>query len=183
MVACEVDGCDNPVYSKRLCVTDYNRSWRANRPTCIIQFCEAPGACPGYLCTSHYKRKLRYGDPLGTSPRTGPDNERVWQFVDRRAGGCWLWTGSVNRNGYGSFNILDGRGRSERTTARAHRFIYELLVEPIPEGLELDHLCNNRRCVYPVHLEPVTRSENVRRAISRRAPTGVHCPTCCCGTH
>lgn len=68
---------------------------------------------------------------------------------------CWLWrhAGGV---GYGTARV-GGR------TVNAHRLAYEAFVGPVPEGLELDHLCRVRRCVNPNHLEPVTRSENMRR--------------------
>jgi hypothetical protein len=71
--------------------------------------------------------------------------------------GCWLWTGTVGRYGYGN------SGRQD-----SHRLVYERLVGPVPAGLQLDHLCRVRRCVNPGHLEPVTRLENVRRS--------PHCP-------
>jgi len=74
--------------------------------------------------------------------------------------GCWSWVGST-RSGYGVFSI----GGKHRRTMAAHRLVYELLVGPIPEGLQIDHLCRNRGCVRPSHLEPVTAAENVRRAI------------------
>ena len=84
--------------------------------------------------------------------------ERFWEKVDTSAGplGCWPWTASGSRDGYGQFSA-DGRG------VRAHRFAYELLVGPIPEGLQLDHLCRNPGCVNPAHLEPVTGWENTMR--------------------
>jgi len=66
--------------------------------------------------------------------------------------------GYVSRYGYARFNIAPGQ------SVHAHRFAYEELVGPIPEGLDLDHLCRNKTCVNPAHLEPVTRAENVRRA-------------------
>lgn len=68
------------------------------------------------------------------------------------SGTCWLYTGTVNNRGYGT--IL-GRG--------AHRYFYEALVGPIPEGLTIDHLCRVKLCVNPAHLEPVTHEENNRR--------------------
>lgn len=75
--------------------------------------------------------------------------------------GCWEWKLSLNWGGYGSF-----RSGAHRTGA--HRAAYELLVGPIPPGLDIDHLCRNRKCVNPAHLEPVTRSENLRRGIGGR---------------
>lgn len=80
------------------------------------------------------------------------------QYVSyREDGACWPWLGSQNDKGYGSACI---QGRC----GRAHRLIYEFLVGPVPQGLELDHLCRNRLCVNPAHMEPVTHRENVRRA-------------------
>lgn len=76
--------------------------------------------------------------------------------------GCWAWIGSINReNGYGQFTH---RETGVPTSMRAHRAVYELLVGPIPEGLTIDHLCCNKACVRPSHLEPVTHVENMRRA-------------------
>lgn len=67
---------------------------------------------------------------------------------------CLLWRGAVSSNGYGNF-----------LNQRPHRWLYERWVGPIPEGLVLDHLCRRVLCVNPMHLEPVTQLENVRRGL------------------
>lgn len=71
---------------------------------------------------------------------------------------CLLWTGYLNERGYGTFR--DGKMH------RAHRWIYERWVGPIPGGLELDHLCRVRHCVNPLHMEPVTHQENMARGLN-----------------
>lgn len=70
--------------------------------------------------------------------------------------GCWLWDASTSADGYGRV-MLNGRVQN------AHRVSYEIHVGPVPEGLVVDHLCRNRCCVNPDHLEPVTERENFRR--------------------
>jgi len=90
--------------------------------------------------------------------------ERFWLRVEGDdALGCWSWNGEHGPTGYSVFSIAKGRA------ARAHRFSYEALIGPIPEGLSLDHLCRDRGCVNPYHLEPVTHLVNVRRGASCRA--------------
>lgn len=69
---------------------------------------------------------------------------------------CWNWTAGKDEFGYGRFGF---RGRNNR----AYRVAYILLVGEVPEGLELDHLCRNRACINPAHLEPVTHRENILR--------------------
>lgn len=70
--------------------------------------------------------------------------------------GCHEWGGHLNHNGYGTFWV-DGR------TVPAHRWAYEQVHGPVPEGLQIDHLCRNPRCVNPAHLEAVTGRENLLR--------------------
>jgi len=97
--------------------------------------------------------------------------ERFWSKVDRRGDDeCWEWTASMYPTGYGHFSIM-GQG------IRAHRFSYELLVGPIPEGMVIDHLCRTPLCVNPAHLEPVTQRENVLRGVGLPAENArkTHC--------
>ena len=79
---------------------------------------------------------------------------RFWAKVNQTPT-CWLWTAST-RNGYGAY-FHAGQ------MTPAHRVAYEHLIGPIPEGLEIDHLCRVRACVNPAHLEPVTHQENQLR--------------------
>ena len=98
-----------------------------------------------------------------------PLHERFWEKVDRRGPDeCWEWTASRTHRGYGRIRSEVGRH------AHAHRVAYELLVGPIPEGLVIDHLCRNRGCVNPAHLEPVTAEENHRRG-DHSKPLWSHC--------
>lgn len=107
------------------------------------------------LCGGHYQQHLA-GKPLRPL-RSRPIRERIEDKIVRSPTGCWTWTGHTNGRGYGRIGV-DGREQY------VHRVAYELFVGPIPEGLEIDHLCKNTRCVNPAHLEPVTHDENVRRS-------------------
>lgn len=117
-----------------------------------------------------------------------PFPERLTALARQYGKGCWLWPGSLRSAGYAQ---VKWQGRP----TLAHRVAYELLVGPIPDGLELDHTCNVVRCVNPAHMEPVTHAENRRRSQERRTrcrhgheytpantyhdPNGVrHCRTC-----
>lgn len=75
---------------------------------------------------------------------------------------CWHWRGALSSQGYGVFYLSRGR------YCLAHRFSYETFVGPIPLGLVLDHLCRDRACVNPEHVEPVTNAENIRRGARDR---------------
>lgn len=99
-------------------------------------------------------------------------NSQLIQFRDRRlpesfwskvvlntSSGCWEWAAARNELGYGIYAV-------SREPRRAHRVAFSALVGPIPEGLDLDHLCRNAGCCNPAHLEPVTHRVNVLRGES-----------------
>ena len=139
--------------------------------TCLIERCDLPVHGRG-LCVKHYGQ-ARY---RGALPPIPTFIERFWTRVDKATEtSCWTWTGAINGHGYGNLRV-DGRVRG------AHRVAYELSVGPIPEGMELDHLCHSadpdcaggttcihRRCVNPAHLEPVTQFVNWQRGKSPHA--------------
>lgn len=81
-----------------------------------------------------------------------------WSKVDKTSdpSGCWLWLGALNTGGWGQV-------KRQGFENYVHRIAYTELVGPIPEGLEIDHLCHVRNCVNPDHLEAVTQLENLRR--------------------
>ena len=131
---------------------------------CSVDDCGAQVRASGY-CMAHYKRWKRWGDPNIKRPVT-PAPERFWRNVEKSGptpegrpglGACWVWTAGRISTGYGCFSI------TKWTKALAHRWAYESEVGPIPDGLVIDHLCRNRLCVRPSHLEPVTGEENLRR--------------------
>ena len=155
---CSVEGCDwAPRGSQRLkrglCPTHYEHD-RTASSVCREPDCRKQAKASHGWCWGHYERWRKTGDPQG---------EVVWHqgetTADRLmkkvewAGDCWHWRGHIASNGYGKGS--DGW---------AHRLVYEALVGPVPDGLELDHLCRVRRCVNPDHLQPVTRKVNLNRS-------------------
>lgn len=132
-------------------------------------FCEC--GCGGVIeITSVHRRKgiprflhsHNMSAAAGHSQKSDP-KDRLMDRTQVITNGCWLWTGYTDTHGYGIIHVT-GASRPKR----AHRLAYELFVGDIPAGLEIDHLCRVHNCVNPEHLEPVTRSENLRREWAAR---------------
>jgi hypothetical protein len=137
---------------------------------CAIKECPRAAAVRGY-CKNHYIRERARGRiPLLRRP-TDLERFRATFQVDPGTG-CHLWTGSIDRSGYGLF-WAGGK------TVRATRWIYQQEVGPIPDDHQLDHFwCDRRSCVNSKHVRPVTPRENLLRgdAIQARNLAKTHCP-------
>lgn len=160
---CVVDGCGKEWVTRTMCSTHYQRFWKTgstdlpvrNRDLeCEIDGCSRPRHARG-MCGTHQAQVNRKGSTDGSVRVILPTEERFWSLVTKTET-CWLF-GRLTPIGYGYF-------RADLKPTMAHRYSYELLVGPIPDGLTIDHLCRNRACVNPDHMEPVTQRENLRRA-------------------
>lgn len=91
------------------------------------------------------------------------------QILECEDSGCWIWLGRSSRNGYGRISV-------KGTERQVHRILWAIEQGPIPHGLVLDHLCRNRYCVNPNHLEAVTVRTNTLRGVG---PTSIHARQVC----
>lgn len=153
--------------------TQYN----PDHPLCSVPGCQRQAQrtrrCARHLRqlgpdTSPHVRKRR--SPLGCFWAKVDKNGPAWSGTP-----CWLWLGAKNHGGYGQAKKPSGRRGG--FTVSAHRLAYELFVGAIPAKLEIDHLCRNRACVNPAHLEAVTHRVNDLRGISFSAVNAkkTHC--------
>ncbi len=97
----------------------------------------------------------------GAVLRWGSFSDRFWSKVEKTAG-CWLWTGSKWKNGYGAMTI------APRKRVRVHRFAFELMVGPIPSGMMVCHSCDVKNCVNPSHLFLGTNEDNQKDSVKKR---------------
>lgn len=143
---------------------------------CRIEGCDRVPQKDQGRCSMHIKRMRAHGS---YDPPHGARNVTITERIDLQVnkdgplpearpelGPCWLWTGSLNNKGY---PLVTYQGKQRY----AHRVMYVLHVGPIPDGLELDHLCQRPACIRPTHLEAVTHAINVQRG--RASGLRTHC--------
>lgn len=135
---------------------------------CTVDGCDLPMYGGGW-CRKHHERNRKFGNPLAGQDRSRPLSERFNEKVTRDGNGCWRWTGTRDRHGYGQIRV-------SKRLVYAHRVSFELVHGPIPEGKVIDHMCFTPECVNPDHLRAVSRQENNEHrqgAMSNNKSTGV----------
>jgi hypothetical protein len=192
MDECLVDDCHKKPFRRGYCSMHYSRLQRYGdlnavhkpgiAPTiapCSVDGCGNLAKSLG-LCGKHYQRWRKYGDTSVTMiDWDRPVEERFWEKVNKNGpiperkpelGPCWVWTGGTSE-GYGMF-WLNG------TNIHAHIVSFTWAKGEIPKGWERDHLCRNRACVNPDHLEAVNHWTNVARGVSPHGQNAIktHCP-------
>ena len=129
---------------------------------CVLEECEQPRHKKG-LCSSHYYRERRHGDPRRGGTARHKDLRERLAANSEEDGECLVWTAGRFSTGYG----YTRRGDGSRT--HVHRVAYELEHGPIPEGMVVDHICHNRACFRVSHLRLATQQQNVQHLSSARS--------------
>lgn len=161
---CSIDGCDRKHYARSWCTLHYSR-WRQHgtpdyEPP-APKYLSAPSTAPDPLRSPKTGIDFRPEVPHKLTPELIAQFESLPERFKTKVAfgeGCWEWT-AYTYKGYGKY----GRGGRGAGVASAHRWIYEYINGPLDTGQDVDHLCRNRKCVRPDHLEPCTRQQNLQR--------------------
>ncbi|MDJ0321833.1 HNH endonuclease signature motif containing protein [Pseudarthrobacter sp. PS3-L1] len=137
-----------------------------NKRTCSYPGCERPHYGLG-LCKPHHRQQWRGQELRPVIDRSLSPEQRLWNSVEKTQS-CWLSNSKLTHDGYARVWV-------NGVNVYAHRFAYELLVGPIPEGLQIDHRCFVHNCVRPAHLRPATDKQNQEHLSGalRNSATGV----------
>ena len=177
---CEFDGCENPIRTKTYCNghrLQYQRGQelrplrRRGRPAdpCTFEGCVRGQEGHSGFCSPHNKQLRRSGQMKRVRSEDTSPTARFWWYVTKGADGdCWNWNGLISDQGYGTITV---GGRPQR----AHRYSWEIHNGPIPEGMQVDHICHNTLCTRPDHLRLVTQKQNNEhlKATRKNSTTGV----------
>lgn len=166
--SCSISTCDREHHARGYCTMHYQRWKRHGDPlytqkfardyTCVAPGCDNPGDSLK-LCTKHYQRMVHHGSLEVESP-SFETPEESFDYRTKWAGDCLIWTGRKHR-GYGRMWV-DGK------ETLSHRYAWQRTIGPIPEGIEIDHMCHNRACVNVKHLRLASKSQNQQ---NRRGPS------------
>lgn len=131
----------------------------------VVAVKHSQGWCPHPVLRKAFTKKDGSCPICGPHPNCRPLSMR--ERIERNSipepnTGCWIWLAWLEPDGYGALTVSRGSNRKKKRLA-AHRESYKAFVGPIAQGLTIDHLCMNKWCVNPDHLETVTRGENARR--------------------
>ena len=165
---CSITGCKKPSRTRGMCKPHWRQWHKENGQRCTLDNCDKPHEAKGF-CQLHYIRWKKTGDPLnGWTPRFENPAEALAQRSEWQAD-CLVWTGYINDWGYGVIRVED-------KAVSTHRYAWQLANGPIPEGMELDHICHNPACCNVAHLRIASREQNAQNlsgAMRTNKSTGV----------
>lgn len=162
---CKLDGCDKPHKGHGYCNLHYQRFRKYGHPgeasprivkthhaggPCSVEGCDRAQLSKG-LCSAHYEQMRRTGALKAVREYEPTIEGRFWAKVEK-TDDCWVWTARKNQSGYGEFG--------NEGSKLAHRFSWAMHNGPIPDGMEIDHICFTPACVRPDHLRLATRKQN-----------------------
>ena len=171
MFKCSVSGCERKSHAKELCKSHYSQVSRGKAPTplrpysyqkdvCSFEGCDLPQKGNNNYCGGHNAQFIRNQKmkPLYNHMSL---KERVESKIHIDKNGCMIWNGQTDTSGYPQMKFA---GKNYLV----HRAYYKVMVGDIESHDSLDHLCRNKLCVNPEHLEPVSISENVKRMLTAK---------------